>query len=319
VARGLYNKQVVDGVYQLDEGALLDDFFYFSQELGVGDWLGEVHRAMVPVVQHVLLCSLETLLGIESMNALPALLFSDEALMRLIGFDAYQMRHWVYQRGVAYRQGPRTREPVCADVLADNIVVLNLRDLDAWFTSVIRALAKAGVLASKVTGIADVSDLETTAHYEGCGQVTRKRKLANKHNNVHGIGVTVCGWKLIVLIDARTTPLAARGVAIQAQAMLRLMALVTQARTNLGGHARLHKVVFDKGFLDGVDLWWLQQHGILFVVPAKKNKAVAADAQAQAAAGGGITVGHRAQTVRQARAKRRGVSDWRPKWWGSPA
>jgi hypothetical protein len=34
VARRLYHKPVVDGVYQLDEGALLDDFFYFLQELG---------------------------------------------------------------------------------------------------------------------------------------------------------------------------------------------------------------------------------------------------------------------------------------------
>ncbi|MBI3327269.1 MAG: hypothetical protein HYZ81_11285 [Nitrospinae bacterium] len=38
IARRLYRKQVVDGVYQLDEGALLDDFIYFLQELGVGDW-----------------------------------------------------------------------------------------------------------------------------------------------------------------------------------------------------------------------------------------------------------------------------------------
>ncbi len=29
VARRLYRKQVVDGVYRLDEGALLDDFFSF--------------------------------------------------------------------------------------------------------------------------------------------------------------------------------------------------------------------------------------------------------------------------------------------------
>jgi hypothetical protein len=34
VARRLYRKQVVDGVYQLDAGALLDDFLYFLQELG---------------------------------------------------------------------------------------------------------------------------------------------------------------------------------------------------------------------------------------------------------------------------------------------
>jgi Transposase DDE domain len=309
VARRLYNKQVVDGVYQLDEGALLDDFFYFLQELGVGDWLGEVQgtavqREMVPFVQYVLLYSLKTLFGIESMNALPALLFSDEALMRLVGFNAYQVRHGVCQRGAAHRQGPRTRGPICADALADNIVKLNLRDLEAWFNGVIRALAKAGVLAAKVTGIIDATDLETTAHYEGCGQVTRQRKLTDKRGNVHEIEVTVYGWKLIVLIDARTKiPLAAKVVPIQEHETLFLRALVTQARTNLAGHARLHKVVFDKGFLDGVDLWWLQQHGIMFVVPAKENMAVAVDAQAQAAAGEGITVGRRAHTVRHGQGK----------------
>lgn len=107
VARRLYRKQVVDGVYRLDEGALLDDFFYFLQELGVIDWLGDVQgtavqREMVPVVQYILLYSLKTLFGIESMNALPALLFSDEALMRLVGFNAQQVRQGVCQRGAAH-------------------------------------------------------------------------------------------------------------------------------------------------------------------------------------------------------------------------
>jgi hypothetical protein len=41
IARRLYRKQVVDGVYQLDEGALLDDFLYFLEQLGVIDWLSE--------------------------------------------------------------------------------------------------------------------------------------------------------------------------------------------------------------------------------------------------------------------------------------
>jgi hypothetical protein len=31
VARRLYRKPLVDGVYRLDEGALLDDFFHFLQ------------------------------------------------------------------------------------------------------------------------------------------------------------------------------------------------------------------------------------------------------------------------------------------------
>jgi hypothetical protein len=60
VARRLYRKQVVDGVYRLDEGALLDDFFHFLPELGVVDGLHDVQgtavqRVMVPCVQDVLL------------------------------------------------------------------------------------------------------------------------------------------------------------------------------------------------------------------------------------------------------------------------
>ena len=309
VARRLYRKQVVDGVYQLDEGAVLDDFFYFLQELGVGNWWGEVQgtavrREMVPIVQYLLLYSLKTLFGIESMHALPSLLFSDEALMRLVGFNAHQVRHGVCQRGAAQRQGPRTTGPICADALADNIVKLNLRDLEALFNRVIRALAQAGVFAAKVTGIVDATDLETTAQYEGGGRVTRKRKLTDKRGNVHEIEVTVYGFKLIVLIDARTKiPLAATVVPIHEHETLSLRALVTQARTNLADHARLHKVVFDKGFLDGVDLWWLDQHGLLFVVPAKDHMAVTVDAQAQAAAGEGITVGRRVHTVRHGQGK----------------
>jgi hypothetical protein len=309
VARRLYRKQVVDGVYRLDEGAVLDNFLYFLQELGVVNWLGDIEdtasqREMVPVVQYVLLYSLKTLFGIESMNALPPLLFSDEALMRLVGFNAQQVRQGVCQRGAAKRQGPRTTGPICPGTLADHIVALNLRDLEAWFNGVIRALAQVGVLAAKVTGIVDATDLETTAQYEGCGQVTRTRKITDKRGKMHEIEVTVYGWKLIVLIEARTKiPLAAKVVPIQEHETLSLRALVTQARTNLAGHARLHKVVFDKGFLDGVDLWWLAQHGILFVVPAKDNMAVTTDARAQAAAGDGITLGRRAHTVRHGQGK----------------
>jgi hypothetical protein len=158
VARRLYRKQVVDGVYQLDEGALLDDFFHFRHELGVADWLTDVQgtaiqRVMVPFVQYSLLYSLKTLFGIESMNALPALLFSDEALMRLVGFNAQQVRQGVCQRGAATRQGPRATGPICPDTLAENIVKLNLRDLEALCNGVIEALAKTGIFPAKIQGL----------------------------------------------------------------------------------------------------------------------------------------------------------------------
>jgi hypothetical protein len=60
----------------------------------------------------------------------------------------------------------------------------------------------------------------------------------------------------------------------------------------------MHKVVFDQGFLDGANLWWLDQHGITSVVPAKTMMAVTVDARTQAAAGEEITVGRRVHAVR---------------------
>jgi hypothetical protein len=277
VARCLYRKQVVDVVYQLDEGAWLDDFFYFLQELGVGDWLGDiqgpaVQREMVPIVQYILLSSLKTLLGIESRPALPALLFSDEALMRLVGFNAQPVRHGVGQRGAAQRQGPRTTGPIGPDAVADNIVKLNRRDLATLFNGGIRALAKAGMFAAKVTGILDATDPETTAQYEGWGQGTRTRQITDKRGKEHEIAVTVYGWRLIVLLEAGTKiPMAATVVPSQEHETLSLRALVTPARTTLAGHARRHQVVFDRGCLDGVDRWWLQQHGIRLTDPRPRH------------------------------------------------
>jgi hypothetical protein len=126
--------------------------------------------------------------------------------------------------------------------LADNLVQLNLRDLETWFNGVIQALAKTGVLAAKLTGIVAATDLETTAQYAGCGHVTRQRKLTDKRGQVHEIEVTVSGWKLIVLIDARTKiPLAENVVPIHEHAGRSMRALVTPARPNVASHARLRQ------------------------------------------------------------------------------
>jgi DDE family transposase len=298
VARRLYRKPLVDGVYRLDEGALLDDGFHFLQAIGVMSLREEAHgaavpRERVPVVQDVLLDGLKTLFGIESLKALPSLLFSDEALMQLVGFKAPQIRQGLCQRGAATRQGERLPGPICPDTLAKNIVKWNLRALEMVFNGAMRALATAGVFGAQVTGMADGTDRETTERYHGCGQATRKVRIEDKHGQMHEVAVTVYGWNAATQI-----PLAVKVGQIQEHEALWARALVTQARMNLAGDARRHKVVFDKGFLDGTTLGWLDQQGIHFVVPAKTKMAVAADARAQAAAGQELTVDRRVHTVR---------------------
>jgi hypothetical protein len=127
----------------------------------------------------------------------------------------------------------------------------------------------------------------------------RKVRIEDKRGQRYEIEVTVDGWTLLLLIDAATTmPLAAKVVKIHEHEALWTRALVTQARTNLASHAQLHTVVFDQGFVAGVDLWWLDQLGSRFVVPANANMAVTADARAQAAVGEGLTIGRRVHPVR---------------------
>jgi hypothetical protein len=148
VARCLYCEQAIDGVYRLDEGALLDDFCHFLQLLGVGDLLdgvqgSAIQREMGPVVQCLLLDGLKTLVGIESRNALPALLFSAEALMRLVGLNTPQGRHGaVSARG---RSGARryvTAEGADVSLLA----FIDGSDVEAFF--LIKSLVITGVTGS---------------------------------------------------------------------------------------------------------------------------------------------------------------------------
>jgi hypothetical protein len=304
VARRLDRTPLVEGVYRLDEGAVLDDVLHFLDALGVMGWLSDVHgtampREMVPFVQDRLRYGLKTVCGIERIHALPALLCSDEARMRWVGFNAQQVRHGVCQRGATTRQGERPTGPIGPDTVAKHLVQLNVRELEAVVNGAMRAVARAGVLRAQVTGSADGTELETPERDAGCGQVTRTVRTEDTRGQGHKIDVTVYGWKVRLLIDAATKmPLAVKVGQIQAHEARWARALVTQARMNLAGHARLHTVVLDRGVLDGTDRWWLDQHALRFVGPAKAHMAVTAEARAQAAAGEEITVGRRLPTVR---------------------
>jgi len=209
VVRRLYRTPVVEWGYRRDEGALLEDVFHCLQALGVVALRERVEgtamqREMVPGVQDLWRDGLKSLLGIERMPALPALLCSAAALMRVVGFQTQQVRRGVCQRGAAKQQRPRPEGPISAAALANHMVQLHLRDLEAWFNGTVRALAKAGVVGAKVTGMVDATELETTAADEGCGQVTRQRKITDKYGRMREIEVTIDGWKPIILIEART-------------------------------------------------------------------------------------------------------------------
>src|SRR5262249_45157273 len=131
IARRVWKKQPVGAIYSLEEGAILEAFVHFLDEVGVLSRLQalpgkDIQRGEGDFFQYVMLYGLKTLLGIEAMNALPDLLCSDEAAMRLAGFNALQIRQGICQRSHEKRQGTKPPGPLCPDTLADNIVQLSL-------------------------------------------------------------------------------------------------------------------------------------------------------------------------------------------------
>src|SRR6266704_4831816 len=96
VAQALYAGEEIEEMHELSEAGLLDEFFGFLEEIGMMAVverleLPGVQRVLVPTVQFVLLYLLKVLFGGQSMNELPRWLFSNVALMELVGFNAHQV------------------------------------------------------------------------------------------------------------------------------------------------------------------------------------------------------------------------------------
>src|SRR5947209_13661301 len=96
VAQALYGGAEIEEMHELSEAGLLDEFFVFLEEIGMMAVLEQVElpgvqRVLVPTVQFILLYLLKVLFGGQSMNELPRWLFSNVALMELVGFNARQV------------------------------------------------------------------------------------------------------------------------------------------------------------------------------------------------------------------------------------
>jgi len=294
VAQAIHAGAGIDAIYNLDEAGLLDAFYHVLEQIGFLALIAEVRlpgvrRVLLPVLQFVLLYLLKTLYGIASMNALPPLLFSNVALMRLIGFNAHQVGQGLTRRGDTRRRLRPKRGPLSPQCLGANICTLGVEQLAALFNGTVRLLVARGLFQGNLTVALDGSKVLTPASYpgRGCLSVTRTATEAKTKRRVR-IVETLFGWKVLVLIDVRTRlPLAMAVGKIQDYEGQWLLPLVRQAQENLGTAARITTVVIDRGYLDGEDLWALDRMDLTFVIVAKDNMVVTEDARSLAAAGEG--------------------------------
>jgi len=194
VAQAIHAGESMDGIYNLDEAGLLDAFYHFLDDIGFlgligGLGLPGVKRVLLPVLQFVLRYLLKTLYGIASMNALPPLLFSNVALMRLIGFNAHQVGYGLTRRGDARRRLRPKRGPLSPQCLAENICKLGVEHLAALFNGTVRLLVARGLVQGDLTVALDGSKVLTPESYpgRGCLSVTRTATEAKTKRAVFNV------------------------------------------------------------------------------------------------------------------------------------
>src|SRR5579859_5330162 len=286
VAQGLYAGEAIDEMHELSDAGLLDEFFVFLEELGMMQAFEQmsvpgVKRMLIPTVQFVLLYLLKVLVGGESMNELPRVLFSDLGLMELVGFNAQQCEDGLTKRGDAQRTKKKKQGPLTAQCLADNISKLGEEEMERLFNQMVQLLARRGIFTGKLLVALDGSKLPTPKSYEGCGKLKQTRRVKVKGQKEAATEeYYVYGWKVLVLIEVQTRlPLAMKLVKIQEYEGKWLIPLLKQAQENLGSAATIGTIVIDRGYLDGEDLWRVHQKGIIFVIEGKANMTVVQDAQ----------------------------------------
>src|SRR5713101_193463 len=289
VAQALYAGEEIEEMHELSEAGLLDEFFVFLEEIGMMAVLEQlelpgVQRVLVPTVQFVLLYLLKVLFGGLSMNELPRVLFSNVALMELVGFNARQVEAGLTRRGDGQRKTKKKQGPLSPQCLADNISKLSREQMESLFNQMVQCVVGCGLLDGQRIVALGGSKPETPKTYEGCGKLKQTRSVKVKGQKERATEeYYVYGWKVLVLMDVHTRlPLAMKVVQIQEYEGAWLVPLLEQAQRNLGTRGHISKIVIDRGYLDGQDLWQVDQLGVLFVIVGKTNMAVTQDAQALA-------------------------------------
>ncbi|HBK59715.1 MAG TPA: hypothetical protein DDZ84_02835, partial [Firmicutes bacterium] len=314
VAQALFGRHEVDAIRPLTSAGALDPVFVFMKDIGFIDVLQsfnilDYRRMMLPLAYFLLTYIAKILLGVPSMNALPELLFANSALMETLGFNGLILSEGLCKRGRHRRApGKKPPRPFSPQTVANVLGRFTREESETLLNRLISLMAEKSLLDSELAVIIDATDLVVSDDFkdlDACGTRTRIKKVVGKSGRVTEIEVVERGFKLITLFCQKLrVPLAAKIVKINDHESQSTMALIRQAKENLGGRAEIVKAYMDRGFIDGPTLHEIDEMGIIFVIPLKNTMSVTADARSLAAYGSD-RVASRRRTVYKGRGKRR--------------
>jgi len=298
IAKDLAEGKDISEVYGLGEAGLFDEFFYFLDQFGFMDLFNKLdpniteRESNVKFPAVILIYLMRIVAGVAFFWHIRPVILRSQPLMRLVGFNGREIRDGTCERGKHKTssakpskeddtQPSEIRGPICPDSIATYIQAIAAHALERIFNGVVAILAAHSFFPKKIHAILDSSDIQSTELCEGCGKVTKEKApdLRRRKGRIRKVLETIFGFKIWVLWDPNSRlPLAMRFATIEVGDINYAREVIEQALTNLGNHANIASIAFDRGFMDGQLLWWLNSKGIIFYIPAKRNMNVYEDA-----------------------------------------
>ncbi len=301
ITEDIANGKEIEEVYGLGEASLFDEFFAFLDEFKISDAFTildpkkNIRNSNIKFHAVMLIYLMRIVSGLSFFWHLEPVLLKCQSLMRLVGFNGRQIREGTCARGVKKTSStlPEDSEssedssssdirgPVCADSIGEYIQAISASALERFFNKVVGILSARSFFPKRVHAVMDATEIQSTENCKGCGKVTKEKapELRRRKKRIRKVIETVFGFKLWVVWDPNSKlPIAIRFTTIEVHDTQMAQEVVQQAISNLGNHSKIISLAFDRGFLDGKFLWWLNERGITFYVPAKTNMEVYKDA-----------------------------------------
>jgi hypothetical protein len=297
IAKDLADGKDIKEVYGLGEAGLFDEFFCFLDQFGLKKLFmrlepkSKKRESRVSFSAAILIYLMRIVAGLRFFWHIDPVILHSQPLMRLVGFNGRDVREGTSARGnkktsehnppSEEKQPSKIRGPVCPEFISSFIVAITCPALEKLFNGVISILAAHSFFPKNIHATLDASEIQSSEECKGCGKVKKEKapSLRHRKGRIRKVVEIVFGFKVWVVWDPTSRlPLAIRFAKINVDDTQFAKEVIEQANTNLGDQVRIVSIALDRGFMDGKLLWWLQQRGIIFYIPAKSDMNVYEDA-----------------------------------------
>ena len=229
IASDLANGKDIEEIYGLGEAGLFDEFFCFLSHFKITELFNKLEpkikkrKSNIKFPSVMLIYTMRIISGLSFFWHIGPVLLQSQSVMRLVGFNAREVREGTSARGLHNSSSSKESEkksdddspekirgPICPQFIGTYISAISASALERFFNKVISILATHHFFPKSIHAIIDASEIQSTENCEGCGKVTKEKapELRLRRKRIKKVLETVFGFKIWIIWDPfKQTPL----------------------------------------------------------------------------------------------------------------